>query len=68
MNSKIETQINSIGVKIDKIESISNALAASLLGTESLTHKDAYNFLYMLEGRIKDLKNKHEKLIKNLNI
>ncbi len=68
MKYKTETQINRLGTKIDTIESINNALISSLLGTESLTRKDAYNFLYILENRIKDLKITHEKLVKDLNI
>ena len=68
MEEKIENQINTIGAKIDIIDSIVNALVSSLCGTNNLTEKDAFSFAYLLENKIKDLKVKQEKLIKELKI
>ena len=68
MEEKIENEINTIGAKINLIESITNALVTCLCGTSSLTEKDAYSFVYLLENKIKDLKIRQEKLIKELNI
>ena len=56
MEEKIENQINTIGAKIDMIESITNALLSSLCGSDCLTEKDAFSFAYLLENKIKDLK------------
>jgi len=68
MEEKIENQINTIGAKIDIIESITKALVSYLCGTSNLTEKDAYSFAYLLENKIKDLKLRQEKLTKELNI
>ena len=68
MDNEIEAKINILGTKIDAIESINNALMASLFGMECLTQNDAYNFAYLLEGKIKDLKIRHNKLIEDLKI
>ena len=68
LDKNIEEKINYMGAKIDMIESINNALMSSLLGADCLTQKDAYNFVYLLESRIRDLKSKHDKLIEELKI
>ncbi len=68
MDKKIENQINTIGAKIDIIESINNALTASLCGIDNFSEKDSCNYAYLLESKIKDLKIRQEKLIKDLKI
>ena len=68
MDEEIESKINDIGAKIDIVESLNKALMSSLLGTDCLTKKDAYNFVYLLENGIKDLKTRQDKLINDLNI
>ena len=68
MNEEINEQINSIGGLIDTISTLQRALMSCTMGTEELTEKDAGNFIYLLEDKIKDLKNKQEKLINELGI
>ena len=68
MDEKIEERINSVGAKIDIIESINNALLSSLLGADCLTQKDAQCFVCLLEEKIKDLKTKQDALIEELGI
>ena len=68
MEEKIENQINAIGAKIDIIDSIAKALSTCLYGESNLTERDAFSFAHLLENKIKDLKIRQEKLIKELNI
>ena len=68
MKKKTATKINIIGAKIDIIESINNALKCALIGEDCFTKKDAYNFVYLLENRIKDIKKRQDKLIEDLKI
>ena len=63
-----EAKINEIGAKIDVIESIVRALISSICSTEELTQKDASNFVFLLEDKLKELKTSHDELIDDLHI
>ena len=68
MNEDINEQINNIGSKIDMIYTLIRALMASMLVSDELTEKDADNLLFLLEDKIKELKQDQNKLIDELGI
>jgi len=68
MNEDINEQINNIGSKIDMIYTLIRALMSSMLGSDELTEKDADNLLFLLEDKIKELKQDQNKLIDKLGI
>ena len=68
MNEDINEQINNIGSKIDMIYTLIRALMSSMLGSDELTEKDADNLLFLLEDKIKELKQDQNKLIDELCI
>ncbi len=68
MNEELESRINDIGAKIDIVESLHNAIMSGLLGADCISEKDVYNFVYLLEDKIKDLKLEQDSLIDDLRI
>lgn len=68
MDEYVEDKINEIGGKIDTVISITKAILSSILGTEEFTNKDTFNFVYLLEEKMDDLKNAHNILIEDLHI
>ena len=68
MNECIEAKINELGGKIDIIESLSRALTSSICGSDELTQKDACNFVFLVEDKLKELKNMHNDIVDELKI
>lgn len=68
MEEKTEEKINELGGKIDTVSSIMKALLSSFCGIEELTPNDTYNFIYLLEEKLKDLKNLHDEITDELAI
>ncbi len=66
--SRIENQMNDIGVRIDIVQSLVDILIESMFFSDNLKHKDTQNRTIVLQEKILNMKKEFSCIVKILRI